>query len=173
MGDTPTPDPNASAGTPVGEPTDEELETLLAQLVEADAAAGAGEPVGAQLSAEERRALELSQAQAAQTQVELAGMRRELDEAKFEKERLEMLRKGIPPASVELARPLLTGSVVVELSGGSVDAGAIVRQILEQQEGQIDLSGEHGGNYPVNTNQAATAVEDALYKQLEAMTGGK
>jgi hypothetical protein len=177
MGDTPTPDPNATGTDTQTDPTDEELEAMLAALVAADASAdpiGVAEPAtAAALSAADRQAIEMRSAREQQHEIELAALRREIDEQKFEKERLELLSKGIPPKAIELAAPLLQGSGhVVELSaGGTADAGAIVRQILAEMEGQVDLTGEHGGNYPTNTQQA-TAAEDTLYQKLVAMTGG-
>ncbi len=182
MSQTPT-DPNDGQTPGATEPTDEELEAMLAKLVaEDEAAAGAAQPpataatpalAGAALTGAQRPAVDLAADARAQAQaLELAAIRNELDEAKFQKERIELLQKGVPPKMVELAAPLLRGTVVVELAGGSVDAGAVVRSVLAEAEGQIDLTGEHGALYPTQTDQGKR-TEDQLYAQLVALTGGE
>lgn len=126
-------------------PSDDELAAIAAAALDTD---DEREPVaaGAELSAEAAEAIELANSRVDQMSVELAQLRAERDTTRYERERDELAeRYGIPPRITELARPLLLGSHVVELSnGGSVDAGEIMRGVLKalgEHVKLIDLSG--------------------------------
>jgi hypothetical protein len=88
-------------------------------------------------------------------------LRAENDRRAFEQERDQIVRDfGIPPAVVDLARPLLQGTGhAVELSetGKKVDGGQVMREVLKaigQQIKLIDLSGELGNNLDFTSRQA-------------------
>jgi hypothetical protein len=110
----------------------------------AGAAEQTKEPAVAALSNEDRTALDL-----ANTEIET--LKRLRAEDAFKAEKRLYTDKGVPPALVELARPVLTApdGFTIDLSNGtdgtkSVDAGAIIRQILDSSVGYIELARERG-----------------------------
>jgi hypothetical protein len=117
--------------------TDEELEAIIAEA-EADSAppAPTSEPTSEPVAAanQTQAALELAALRASNEQqsIELAQVRARLDEQAFSVEKEALVRGGLPPKTVELARPLLQGSDhVVELSNGDqIDAGQVMRRVL-------------------------------------------
>lgn len=164
------PDPEGAhtAAPPTGEggtegDLDKELADFLAALAE-PAGVGAGDE-GAQLSAADRQAIELANARAKSAQDEATAVRAELDLARFEAEKAEFLRAGIPPAAIDLATPFLIGQHhVIDLAGGTkADAGEVVRGLLKQMAGTIDLSGEQ--LTPPSTE--AVSARDALLAQWQ------
>jgi hypothetical protein len=84
--------------------------------------------------------IELTNYQLNETQRQLGVLQAEHDRSSFEAEKQVLIRRyNVPPFVAELARPLLEGSGhTVELSNGAgvVDAGLVVRQIL-QAFGQV------------------------------------
>lgn len=149
--------------------TDEEYAQLLAELDAEEAAKGTGsgaeagaeeptvdepkkpeeqpqgqEPAVAQLSNEDRTALDLANEQVRE-------LKRQNAEQRFESEKREYVANGVPPALVELARPVLTApdGFTIDLSNGDdengkVDAAAVVRQLLDSSVGYIELAKERG-----------------------------
>lgn len=120
------------------EDLDAELEALLNAALTDD---------GAQLS-NDAGGMDLVNAQLASQQNALAETRAELDLARFEKEKDELLNAGVPPAMVDLAMPLLLGKgKTIDLANPAngqtmtVDAGDITRKLLEECKGTVDLSG--------------------------------
>lgn len=107
--------------------------------------------------------------------IELAEMRAERDQEKWNFESHELVSKyGIPPAIVNLAEPLLKGARhVVELAdGGSVDAGAVMRSVLTtvaKQYGRkiVDLSAATG------TALEADAADEAKADQERILAAAK
>lgn len=94
-------------------------------------------------------AVELANAQLQQQSIELAQMRKELDSKNFEAEKFDLVRRGVPPVVVDLAKPLLMGSGhVLELSNSeTVDAGKVLREVLSEYAKQspvVDLSSPVG-----------------------------
>lgn len=73
-------------------------------------------------------------------------------ESKFDRDALMWKQAGVPPAIIELARPVLSSwdeVKVVTLSNNqesTVDARTVVRKILDECKGTIDLSAEKGNN---------------------------
>lgn len=118
---------------------DAALDAELQKLLE-----GEGADSGANLSSDDRKAIDLANARTEQVATENAKIREELDLANFDKEKAALISKGVPPAMVDLAMPLLLGKEhVIELSNATkVDAGEIVRKLLTECEGLVDLSGE-------------------------------
>lgn len=131
------------SGDDAPEMTPEQLADLEAFLASVQAE-GEPEPAGASLSETERAEIALARSQAEAAHAETARMRSELNVARFERERTELVAQGIPPAAVDLAMPLLLGepgSASIELSNGTtVDPGAIVRELLAQMKDTVDLS---------------------------------
>ncbi len=155
-----------------GDVLDAELEALLAQALAADEAerVGASTSTSAELSADTRQAIELATAQAEAARQENAGIRAELDLAKFAHERTDLVAKGIPPAIVDLAMPLLLGSGhAIELANGTqADAGDVMRKVLHEIEGLIDFSAEH---LPAS-HPPANDKTKALLDQWQSEYGG-
>lgn len=148
-------------------PTDEELQQLADDLF-VDDSAEVKAPVAA--LAAENEALELAQAQLDSQAIELARMRTERDKERYSADvALLATDFGIPPRITELARPLLTGTHVVELaSGGQVDTRATVLKVLKAIGSQIkmlDLSAEA----PVfeDAQRQASAQADAEKRQAD------
>lgn len=120
---------------------------VAAAIAEAEGITANADPalVGAALSAEQTQAIELANARQAQVTEALTGhaaLRAELDATKAASEGAAYVNAGVPPILVELATPLLTGTHVIDLANGPLDATAIVRSILDECKGTIDLSGE-------------------------------
>lgn len=98
-------------------------------------------------------ALELANAQLNEQGGEIRRLRSELDAQAYAAERDQFARDyGIPPRVTELARPLLEGdNRTIELAnGGTVDPGAVMRSVLKEIGGQIqllNLSGQLGTEF--------------------------
>jgi hypothetical protein len=176
-----------------GELSDAELEALMAE-VEAESAAegteGTGtepdrelEPAGAQLSHEAQAAIDLANARAEETSLQLARVRKQLDVTAYEAERDKFARvDGIPPRITDLARVLLEGEGrTVDLANGkNADAGAIVRRVLTEVGKtckMLDLSAELGSSVDGGA-EAEKAAEDQkvaergeLVSAVRQMTG--
>jgi hypothetical protein len=128
--------------------SDEELDALVAEAAELDAAGLLdeepdleGEPVAAGLSAEAQFAIDLANARSDETKRELAVVTARLREEDFQAEKRRLADLGVPPYLTELARPLLEGAGhAVELANGNtVDAGQIMRQVLAEYARQVKL----------------------------------
>lgn len=158
-------------------PSDADIEAALAALL----ADSTPEPAaaGAELSAETRAALEFAQANDDQRRIELAAITAELDDERYRREAADLAAAGVPPHRIELAKPLLLGkNHVVDLANGSkVDAGAVIRAVLEDCKGEIDLSGEHGAAFPsasVPSDESAAANDlVAKFKEQYGFGGAK
>jgi hypothetical protein len=125
---------------------------------EQDIAASDDDTDGIELTTD-ANALEL-----ARVTVEMAQMRAERDNERWERESRELVvDMGLPPALIKVAAPLLKGrGHTVELSQGStVDAGKVVRDLLhavaKTYPPAVDLSGPIGSPHEV----AASEAEDA------------
>lgn len=123
-----------AAAEAAGTDVDAELEALLNDALAGD---------GAQLS-NDAAGIDLINATLASQQNALAETQAELDLARYEREKDELVNAGVPPAMVDLAMPLLLGKdKTIDLSNGStVDAGEIVRKLLAESKGTVDLSKE-------------------------------
>ncbi len=142
--------------------TREEYEALLAELDldgdegnegdetdedETDEGEGAQtrEPAGAGASlSNQSTAIELANA-------EIAELKRQNATQKYEADKRDYVRRGVPPALVELARPVLEApdGFTIDLSNGTdgeqkVDAAHIIRQLLDSSAGYIALAQERG-----------------------------
>lgn len=75
---------------------------------------------------------------------------REVAEGRFERDALAWKQAGVPPKLIELARPVLSSYEevnVIQLSNGrekTIDAREVVKKILDETRGTVDLSNEEG-----------------------------
>jgi hypothetical protein len=128
--------------------TDEEIDRALAE-----AAADLEEPVTqtADLSTEDRDAIDLAVSRAEEAERNAQAALTELAVERWRGDRLLYAQAGVPAADLDLAGPLLSlpGSQVIDLAEGDpVDPCAIVRGLLDNRKGTIDLSEPkgHGGD---------------------------
>jgi NADH dehydrogenase/NADH:ubiquinone oxidoreductase subunit G len=126
---------------------DAELERQVAEAI-AEAGEIVNDPAleGASLTAGQKQAIDLANAHQAQVTEALTGqaaLRAELDATKAASEGSAYVKAGVPPVLVELATPLLTGTHVIDLANNTkLDATDIVRKMLDECKGTVDLSGE-------------------------------
>ena len=166
--------------------SDEEMEKLLNQILaeegststeenvapvgqpEADTETAEPEPIAA--SNDDVPAVELANNRVAEMEAQLANMQRELNERNYVAERDRLAHAGIPPAVTDLARPLLEGSNVIDLSNGSsVDAGKVMRDVLTaigKQFKLLDLSGSVGSAFETDKDQAETTERNQFLDRL-------
>jgi hypothetical protein len=90
----------------------------------------------------------------------------ELAMSRYVNEARELIDAGVPPALVTLAKPVLSlpSAPVIELSNGSTfDVGEVVRNILNEAKGFIELANERGNSFSQGDTEQerATAVLDA------------
>lgn len=114
------------------------------------------------LSAEAQRAIDLAASDSAAAKREAEAARAELAETRFQARKTELISKGVPPAMVDLAAPLLKGDddKVIELSAGDkTSPREIADKLLEQAEGTVDLSSEQGRVASEDDSERAKAVE--------------
>lgn len=125
---------------------DAEIEAkVAAAIAEAEEVVDDAATAGASLTAEQKQAIDLSTAANARATEALSGqaaLRAELDATKAASEGAAYIAAGVPPILVELATPLLTGTHVIDLAAGPLDATGVVRKMLDECKGFIDLSGE-------------------------------
>ncbi len=127
--------------------SEEEAQQLVDQLIQAANAEGEPqadrkrEPAAA-LSEEQRRKIELAESRASEAANQAKKLAAELAQERFERERDSFIEAGVPPVLVELAAPVLKReSTVIELANGEkADAGEIMRKILREAEGTLNLS---------------------------------
>lgn len=103
----------------------------------------------------------------------IAELEKATNSVRFESEKKDYIRKGVPAHLLDLARPVLTASgSAVELSNGTetVDAAAVLRQVLDQVSGYIDLATERGHSFPLSEADpvAMEAEEDKRLARLWA-----
>lgn len=74
----------------------------------------------------------------------------ELAHSRWENESAKLIDAGVPPAMVEKAGKLLSqpGGAVLEFAhGDSVDAAQVIRDLLDQSKGFVELARERGHSY--------------------------
>jgi hypothetical protein len=90
----------------------------------------------------------------------------ELAQQRFVNESRRYIDEGVPPALIELARPILSLPMapVIDLSNGDhVDVGQVIRSLLEETRGFIELGHEKGYFDPREDEETrADAVLDSL-----------
>lgn len=170
-------DGDTAAGDDQPTATDAELDALAADLLADSAPADAADQQPREVAASDdtSSAVELANARYEEMQVQLATVQAELDRKNYENEKDRFTRLGVPPVITELARPLLTGSGVVELSNGSsVDAGKIARDMLTEFGKQVtllDLSGEIGSGAEPDDEDTRQRETDAFLTAAKAQFG--
>lgn len=118
---------------------------------------------GASLSNEGGNAIELANNEIRTLKVKMAADR-------FDADKREYVRKGVPPALVELARPVLESpdGFVLDFSntgGEKVDAADVVRKLLDSSVGYIELARERGHS----VDFSAEVDDDAKDEDAEAL----
>lgn len=119
-------------------------------------------------SADVQPALDLANARIDAQSTEIAQLRAENDRRAFEAERAGLVSKyNMPAAFVDLARPLLEGGRIIELSAGKqIDAGKIVRSLLNEFGARfkaLNLSSELGESESDLDIAAQRAKENAEF----------
>lgn len=129
------------------------------------------EPAGAALSQNAMLALELTNARADDTEARLASVVGELDESRWKNERRHFTHDlSIPGTIVDEAKPLLLGTGhVVELSNGtSVDAGSIMRKVLDHVGRTVSALGLEMGAVELGSPLDEPANQDGQAEQARA-----
>lgn len=134
---------------PAEKTDDADLDAALAALLDGTEKVdpAESEPVVATLAAEHVQAIQLANSQASEARGEVETLRATIAKERAESEVADYIEAGVPPAIVDLARPVLEHpSAVVDLAnGGTLDAQGVIRKILDEVKGTIDLS-EIGGH---------------------------
>lgn len=178
------------------DPSDEELEALLAQIEaqegsdpedeDEDENGEDPEPLlagaTAELSAQAARQLQLANSALSENAEAMRLMREEIDRDRWggpSGEREQLIRLShLPPAVIDLAAPLLIGTGrTVELSGGeTIDAGAIMRRVfveIGKNAKMLDLGPEIGQGFPVDLSAEDESTRAAERDDLvSAMLNG-
>lgn len=119
------------------------------------AASAADKGTDNNLSASARRAIDLARAETREANRKADKALRQAASAEWDKTRAEYLSNGVPPAALDLAMPILNRpeEFVVDLSNedgknSELNVAVIVRSLLDEMEGTIDMSREagHGGD---------------------------
>jgi len=134
----------------------------------------AGVGAGASLSNSGGTAIELAN-------TEIATLKAKMAADRFDADKREYVRRGVPPALVELARPVLEApdGFVLDFSNGveekKVDAANVVRQLLDSAVGYLDLAKEkgHALDFSAETGDAKQDDEDAAALKLWAKMSGE
>ncbi|QFG07908.1 hypothetical protein SEA_INTOLERANT_13 [Streptomyces phage Intolerant] len=126
---------------------------------------------GASLSNDGGNAIELANNEIRTLKVQLAADR-------FNADKREYVRKGVPPALVELARPVLEApdGFVLDFSndgGEKVDAADVVRKLLDSAVGYIDIARErgHAVDFSNEENEDGTDEDAEALKLWAKMSG--
>lgn len=126
---------------------------------------------GASLSNDHSAAIELAN-------TEIATLKTQLAADRFNADKREYVQKGVPPALVELARPILEApdGFVLDFSntgGETVDAAAVVRKLLDSAVGYLDIAKERGHAVDFANETETENDEDAEALKLWAMLDGE
>jgi hypothetical protein len=174
--DPPAAESKTEASVEEPEFTDEELDEIAQGIDEVEAEEA--DLVAA--SHETQEALELANARIDAQSVELARLRAERDQERYEAEKTELASKfGIPADVTELARPLLLGSEhTVELSNGKqVDAGAVMRKVLHELGRRyakaLDFSAEYGTAEAPDESERRQRENEQFFAQADRVFGRK
>lgn len=104
-----------------------------------------------ELSVSTRRAIDLANARSAAADEKANDALRRAAKAEWAAERGALLKAGVSPADIDLCEPILNrpNPMVIDLSntdgkGVVLDVAKIVRQLLKNHEGDVDLSVEAG-----------------------------
>lgn len=160
---TDAPPPN----TVDGAPTQEEIDGLEADARESEGAALSGS-TGTPVDVGQATAVDLA------TQRRIESLEIELSRQRFANEMRTWVDKGVPPAIVLLAKPILElpQPPVIDLSNhgaDDIDVAQVIRNMLHETEGFIELTTMRGSaegfDNEVNEDQRVDALLDAWSKQ--------
>lgn len=106
------------------------------------------------LSRSAQRQIDLANASAREANARATEALRRAADADWQRERADLVSAGVPPVMLDLAAPILNrpDAFEVDLShegGETVSVGEIVRNMLNESKGTIDMSNElgHGGGF--------------------------
>jgi hypothetical protein len=98
----------------------------------------------------------------------------ELAHSKFETEMQNLIDDGVPPALIELARPVLEdpSSSDIELSNGDkVDVASVMREMLQHAKGYIELGNEQGHTFDIGDHNDEERIQKLWAADLERSGG--
>jgi hypothetical protein len=133
-------------------PTPETEDTSTVELSEEEVDAIAAQIIQEQDSNE----LELVRAAGAANQTRIEQLEAELAQQRYVEEARRLIDSGVPPVLVQLARPVLTmpQNAVIELSNNeTIDVQSLVREMLDQTKGFLELAQERGNSFGSNTSE--------------------
>ena len=146
---------------------DDELDSALAKFVSDEPGdkdrtgdADKDRAALASLTAEQRKAIDLANSDAAAAKADARKARAEVAESKWKLERKELADEGVPPALLDLCEPYLKDgqSQVIDLSNGDkFDVADTLHKVLAECKGYVDLS--QAGGSPADSDEAKEAKE--------------
>ncbi len=109
------------------------------------------EPQTVELSEEQRKVIDLAEQKAKDAERRVGEVEQRLATERWERQRDELVKAGVPPAVVNLAEPVLKrNAAVIDLSDNEkLDAQEVVRKVLDEFKGTIDFA-EVGGSSPTS-----------------------
>lgn len=143
---------------------EEEFHALMQELVGEGSTTSGGENGGQSVADEDYQKMALSVQEQGKQVAELTA---KLNEERWRREAQSYVQAGVPPSMVELAAPIMTApeSTTVELSDGKKsDPASVIRQILHEAQGTVDLSEESGHQ----DSGAPTDEDEAFHKAAMA-----
>lgn len=145
--------------------TDADLTKVIADL-EADADADdKTKEIAAANAAKLAQEIALSTTRSTENSVELAEIRKELDDERWKNKKRELLLAGVTPAILNIpgvAELAVGKTAAIELSNGTkVDPGEVLRKVLDECKGQVDLAHVSGSIFGDDSEQAR---DEATYK---------
>lgn len=145
--------------------TAEDLAKVIADLEAADDADDKTKEIAAANAAKVAQELALATTRSTENSVELAEIRAELDRERWTNKKRELLLAGVTPAILNIpgVAELAVGKVAaIELSNGTkVDPGDVLRKVLDECKGQVDLAHVSGSIFGDDSEQAR---DEATYK---------
>ncbi len=164
--DTKVDDGHVGTDGELDELTDAELEAILDAADTGDEKSAPGKPAAVVAASTHRTQEEIELANS--NAREIAEIRAELAAEKWKGYRAELVRKGVAPAKLDIpgvAELAVSKSTAIELSNGtSIDPGEVIRQLLEQSVGDVDLSNEIGSPGSDSDNPELEAMLEASRK---------
>lgn len=99
-----------------------------------------------------------------------------LAQSEWRRERRELARAGVPPYMLDLAEPVLSSAdaILLDLShddSEKVDAGDIIRQILEKSKGIIDIKPEVGHSVDLSLTEDEQDPSKAFLDEWDKQYG--
>jgi hypothetical protein len=136
--DPPSRESSSIVSTATAELSAEDAERIVADLLKDTK----DEPAKAELSDDQKQAIELADKRAREADERARAVQAELANERFDRKSKELIAAGVPPKLVNLAEPVLRGEAkVIELSDGKkVDASNVVSELLDECKGIIDFS---------------------------------